>query len=229
MNKNLPKVGFRNLIPNKNNLFIWLNAIFLILLLIFKIADPITIVMAYFLETIIIGIVNIFKMYKVQSTNLKEQRKYWPIIFFTFHYSFFVIIQLIFVFEFLRTTDSNLKHGFYLLYNINYVLSLKGMIWVLASILTYNLGNFYFNFIHPKVYEKISTLKLFITPYPRIIIQQLAVLLAGFFIISNSKILTVAILLIIVRAVIELFFLISTQFVFYKIQKEYISKNQVVK
>jgi len=179
MSKSLSKINSKVLIPNKQNLLIWLNAIFLIILLIIGKADPLTIVMAYFLETIIIGIINAFKMYKVISTNPRNNRKYGLIVFFLFHYTFFVAVQLIFVFAFLEMNDPNIKNGFDLFHNISYTMSLKGMTMVLASILIYNLADYHFNFMVPKTYKKTTTTTLFTMPYPRIFIQQFAVILGG--------------------------------------------------
>lgn len=207
MSRSLPKIDFKSFVPNKKNIFVWLNAIFLIVLLIIGKADPLTIVMAYFLETIIIGIVNAFKMYKVISTNPKEEKKYGLILFFLVHYTFFVAIQLIFVFAFLEMNDDNIKSGFNLIDNISYTMSLKGMTMVLASILIYNLADYYFNFIRPKIYTETTSSKLFITPYPRIFIQQLAVILGGFFIMFTSGVFAVAILIILLRTAIELLFI----------------------
>lgn len=154
MSKTLPKIDFKSFVPNKKNIFVWLNAIFLIVLLIIGKADPLTIVMAYFLETIIIGIVNAFKMFMVISTNPKGKKNYGLILFFLVHYTFFVAIQLIFVFAFLQMSDSNVKEPFNLFDNISYAMSLKGMTIVLTSILIYNLADYYLNFIIPKTYKK---------------------------------------------------------------------------
>lgn len=49
--------------------------------------------------------------------------------------------------------------------------------------------------------------KLFAKPYPRIIIQQFAVILGGFFMIFSSGVFAVAILIIIFRTAIELLFI----------------------
>ena len=207
MNKSIPKINPIELIPNKQNLFIWLNAIFLIILLIIGKADPLTIVIAYFLETLIIGVVNVFKMFKVIATNPEGEKNYFLILFFIFHYTFFVAVQLIFVFVFLEMNDNNIKEPFNLIENITYVMSLKGMNLVLVSILIYNLADYYFNFIKPKIYRKTTAAKLFAMPYPRIIIQQFAVILGGFFIMISSGLFAVAILLILIRSLLELLFI----------------------
>ncbi|PHR71389.1 MAG: hypothetical protein COA67_06705 [Lutibacter sp.] len=192
---------------NKQNLFVWLNAVFLIGLLIFDKTDALTIVIAYFLETIIIGIVHAFKMFTIISSNPSSKESYSTILFFLVHYLFFVAIQLIFVFSFLEMNDSNITSGFNLIHNISYVMSLKGMIIVLISILIYNLADYYLNFIQTQVYKKARVREIFSQPYVRIIIQQFAVILGGFFIIFSSGVFIVAILLILIRTLIELLFI----------------------
>lgn len=191
--------------PTQKNIFVWLNAVFLISILILGYADTLTIVMAYFLETIIIGMIQVLKMYRVVSTS--KTKNYFLIPFFIFHYSFFVAVQLIFVFVFLEMKDNNIREPFNLIENILYVLSYKGMKIVLISILIYNLGDYFINFIRPKVYKTITVDKLFMQPYVRIFIQQFAVILGGFFILIFSGLFVVAILIILFRTLIELHFI----------------------
>jgi hypothetical protein len=202
-----------SLTPNRHNLFVWLNALFLIGLLVFGKTDALTIVIAYFLETVIIGIVYAFKMYTIISSNPASEEKYGTILFFLLHYTFFVAIQLIFVFGFLASKDKNIIDGFNLLHNIAYVLQLKGMVYILISILIYNLAEYYF-FIKTEVYKRVKVKDIFFQPYVRIIIQQFAVILGGFFIIFISGVFVVAILLIAIRTFIELILISNSDYVF---------------
>lgn len=201
----------KNYIPNKQNSFVWFNAVFLIILLLIGKADSLTIVTAYFLETIIIGIVYAFKMYSIISYNNRIENNssnsnYFMILFFLFHYGFFIAIQLVFVFVFLGMSDNHIKEAFYLLQNLKYVISYNGMILVLISIAFYNLADYVLNFIIPKKHETSSLNRIFTEPYMRIFVQQLTVILSGFFIVFSSGILVVAVILIIFRTLIELYF-----------------------
>lgn len=202
----------KNYIPNKQNSFVWFNAVFLIILLLIGKADSLTIVTAYFLETIIIGIVYAFKMYSIISYNNRIENNssnsnYFMILFFLFHYGFFIAIQLVFVFVFLGMSDNHIKEAFYLLQNLKYVISYNGMILVLISIAFYNLADYVLNFIIPKKHETSSLNRIFTEPYMRIFVQQLTVILSGFFIVFSSGILVVAVILIIFRTLIELYFI----------------------
>jgi len=149
-------------------------------------------------------------MFTIISRNPSSKELYGTILFFLFHYMFFVAVQLVFVFSFLEFKDSNIKSGFDLIHNISYVMSLKGMNLVLISILIYNLADYYFNFIVQKTYKNITVDEIFMQPYVRIIIQQFAVILGGFFIIFTSGIFVVAILLILIRTFIELIFITNS-------------------
>lgn len=198
--------------PSKQNSFVWINAIFLIYLLTIGKVDALTIVTAYFLETVIIGIVYVFKMVKIISynnrvENISGNANYSLILFFIFHFSFFVAIQLIFVFAFLTISDNNIKEAFHLIDNIHYVLLYPGMILVLISITVYNLADYALNFIIPKKYETSSFNKIVTEPYVRIFVQQFTVIVSGFFIIFSSGLTVVAIVLIIFRTLLELYFI----------------------
>jgi len=49
-------------IPNQNNSYAWINLIFLVTFLLLGIIETYTVLFGYFLETIIIGVFNVFKM-----------------------------------------------------------------------------------------------------------------------------------------------------------------------
>lgn len=197
----------KDFLPKSQNLPVWLNAIYLITLLLIGKVDSLTIVVAYFLETIIIGIVYTIKMFLIISFdnskhNHSKFSNYSIILFFIFHYGFFVTIQLLFVFVFLGISDSNIKEAFYLIQNLKYVLGYNGIILVLISIVFYNVADLVFNFIISKKYKISSLNKITKEPYIRIFVQQFTVIISGFFIIFYADIIIVAILLITFRTVI---------------------------
>lgn len=204
----------KGFLPKKQNSFVWFNAIFLLILLANGEVTALTIVIAYFLETIIVGVVYVFKFHSIiSSDNAKPENKggsagnYGLIVFFLFHYCFFVAIQLIFVFAFLEISEEGIKEAFNLIENLAYVLSLEGMNYVLISIAIYNFADYFLNFILPKTYETANLNKTFSEPYIRIFIQQFAVILGGFFMFLSNGVLAVAILLILIRSLIELYFI----------------------
>lgn len=210
----------KEFLPKKQNSFIWFNAAFLMFLLLKGEVTALTILIAYFLETIIIGVVYAFKMYSIISSDNEKQREkqgfanYSIILFFLVHYGFFIAIQLIFVFAFLEMSDEGIQEAFHLIENLTYVLSLKGMSLVLLSIVIYNLADYLLNFILPKKYETNSINKTFAEPYVRIIIQQFSVILGAFFMMFSQGVIFVAILLITIRSYMELYFIENPTFNF---------------
>ena len=92
------------LYPTKGNLFVWVNAGYLILLISIGVVPTITVVFAYFLESIVVGLLNMVKMTvtilfgRTQKADNNSGIAYFQTIFFAIHYGGFVAIQSIFAF-----------------------------------------------------------------------------------------------------------------------------------
>ena len=198
------------ILPSKDNAILWANAFFLLLLLVFNLADPLTVVFAYFLETIIIGIIHLVKLWLVikygkKSSNPQGQMTGIPLmLFFVFHYGMFVAIQSIFAFILFSNSIHGLKDSFNLIYNYTYLLNSKGMPIILAAVILNNLTYFYTNFWRNEKYRDYSPDDIFMKPYVRIFIQQFVVILAFFFFIIFNSGMIAAVLLIIFRLFVDL-------------------------
>ncbi len=198
------------LLPTKHNAVLWANALFLALLLVLKLADPLTVVFAYFLETIIIGIIHLVKLWLVsnygkKSSDSQFQMRGIPLmLFFTVHYGMFVAIQSVFAFTLFQSSIPDLKPGFDLIFNYKYIFSSAGMPLILSSILINNLSYFYTNFWRNEKYKDYAPDNIFMKPYVRIFIQQFVVILAFFFFILFNSGLIAAVLLIIFRLLVDL-------------------------
>ena len=210
------KFNLKDYLPKKHNWFIWLNTLFIIVLLSIGKTTPFVIVIAFFLETVIIGIVQIFKLATTISyhkKNTKPQPKYnnySMVLFFIFHYGFFIAVQLVFVFALLQFGENHFE-AFDLINNIKYAMSMKGMNLVLSSILLFNFIDYYINHIWAKGYEKQTVDILFMQPYKRIFIQQFAVILGSFFMILNFAMTIVALLIIAIKTFIDLNFIANPE------------------
>ena len=93
--------------PRRDNSFIWLNAVVLISYIIIGFVNPFAVVMAYFLETLAIGVVHALKLAIVAKHGVKPKVKpknspLGMVLFFFLHYTFFVAVQSIFVFVFFQ-------------------------------------------------------------------------------------------------------------------------------
>ena len=196
-------------IPNKNNAFAWANVLFLVLLVVIGEIDARTILFAYFLETIIIGVFNCFKMYASYKHN-DTTAKIWQLIpFFIFHYSFFIAVQSVFLFAiFSFGKHSLVKEPFSIIENYNTVIHLDGMLIVIGLFTITQFLKYLFDFSMMKKYNEYKVNEVMFKPYARIFIQQFTVILAGFFIAFSNASIVAAILLIIIRALVD-FFLVA--------------------
>jgi hypothetical protein len=133
--------------------------------------SAITVILIYFLETFIVGIMNILKMahphQRKMKTTLNKRTNtasgQWSLILF---------------FVFLKPKGS-----------LSYILSNFFTYDVIAEIGLISFYHFYSylkNYIGMKEFKKTHLGILFIAPYKRILIQHLFVMIAGFFILSMS-------------------------------------------
>lgn len=191
---------------------IWANALFLICMLLFGYADAFTVVIAFFLETIIVGLLHALKLIMIvryvrkEKSPVPKNTNFGMVLFFLVHYGFFVAVQLIFVFGILQISNHHFD-AFNLIGNIKYAMSLKGMHWVLGSIAIFNIVDFLINFTNKKSYEKLGIDDVFFAPYKRILIQQFAVILGSFFLIFKFAMTIVALLIIAFKTLIDLHFI----------------------
>ncbi|WP_034261114.1 DUF6498-containing protein [Altibacter lentus] len=199
------------LLPNQKNMLVWANALFLLALLFMQQIDALTVVFAYFLETIVIGLIHILKLWIVSAegkpTRSKKglQLRGLPLIFFfVLHYGMFVAIQSIFAFTLFESAVPEITSSFALLENYGYILSVEGMPVVLASLVVTNLSYFYTNFWKNEKYKSYTPGAIFMKPYVRIFVQQFVVILAFFFYLLLSTGVVAAVLLIVFRLLIDL-------------------------
>jgi len=166
--------------------------------------DYLIIVLLYISETVIIGLINVFKIaiaegvisdedkkkYGITDTDDSQQNKTsetskelkaFLIPFFMFHFIFFVYIQTEFVLA-LSGGISDKTIELEELLNFDFILN----ILLLAAS---HLYTFYFIFVKKKQYKTASPALLMFDPYKRIIIQQVTVIFGSLFImITNAPI-----------------------------------------
>ncbi|WP_432411701.1 DUF6498-containing protein [Rasiella sp. SM2506] len=189
---------------------LWVQAAFLLVLLAFGFITSETVVFGYFFETIIIGFIHIIKLFlvikhgKPDKPDANSMSGYGMLVFFLFHYGMFVAIQLIFAFSFFEGVMEGIESGFELLHNFKVLLNSEGMLIMLGSLLLTNLGYFYSNFWITFKYKEYAPSEIFFSPYVRIVIQQLVVILSGFFFVFLQAGFVAAVLLLVLRLFIDL-------------------------
>ncbi|WP_439128413.1 DUF6498-containing protein, partial [Polaribacter sp.] len=186
--------------PTKQNAFIWLSSIYLLFLLYLGKASALSILFAYFLETIIIGVFNALKMLWSILYGKSEKSGFGLIFFFIVHYGFFVAIQSIFGFA-LFGIESNdiIKEPFHLIENYSAILHLEDIQYALPAIIFTHLGKFIADYIGNKKYEVFTAKEIMFKPYVRIFLQQFVVIISFFFIVFSKAGVIAAILLILFR------------------------------
>jgi hypothetical protein len=192
--------------PSRTNAFAWINLFVLVILLFTGIIEPYTVLFGYFLETIIIGIFNCFKIYKCHLHDKDSKGLAFHILFFCFHYGFFIAVQSIFlfgIFSFSKTFQ--IKEPFHLIDNFQFVLSLDGMLIMILVLSITQLMKYILDFILPKKYLEFSVNDVFFKPYVRIFIQQFVVILGSFFVILSAAPVIAALILIIIRFLVDVF------------------------
>lgn len=194
--------------PSLRNASVWLNTIFLLALLLLGWADSFTIIMIYFFETLLIGLIQILKMMIVGAYGEQQkQESHNPIaiiLFFIVHYSFFVGIQSIFIFSFFSEIDPNIKEAFNIFSNYRYALNYPGIKISLILIFCSLLFQMYMSFIRTYKHHDYGVMQLMFQPYLRIFIQQFVVIISGFFVMLFPNGIAVAFILIMFRLFIDL-------------------------
>lgn len=219
-------------IPNRSNSYAWMNVVFLTFFLITGKIEPYAILFGYFLETIIIGVFNLFKMFAASRHDGTGKAIFFFMGFFIFHYGMFVAVQSVFVFVIFSLGGSNfIREPFYLIENYSIILQLKGMEYIIPLLIGTQLMKFIFDFMIPKKYLDFTAMEIMYKPYVRIFIQQFTVILAMFFMMFTSVSIIAALLLIIFRTVVD-FSLVSikenSKFLDYLVDKVYDGKESKV-
>ncbi|MCU0447007.1 MAG: DUF6498-containing protein [Microscillaceae bacterium] len=144
-----------------------------------------SVVFLFWLESLIIGFFNVWKMIFAQKSELmsidgKAQAsgcaKLFLIPFFMVHYGMFMVGQGIFIFVFLGNTFQT-ESGI----TSNTQSQLNNAFWLALLVLFINhLGGFLRNYIFKKAYQTAVVSKLLFAPYGRVFIQQFVIIGGGF-------------------------------------------------
>lgn len=192
-------------LDNKN---VWLTALFYIALIVIGRLSATEFVIVYALETIVIGIFHAIKMLTITffSDSMKNDKGKGVglTLFFLVHYGFFVFIQTTFFFVFLSMGDDRISDSLGVSNFLN-VLQFEGVQIALVLMIISHAFKFWFNFYKNKRYQEVELALYMFQPYVRIIIQQFVAIIPGFFIILGNGGYAVAVVLILIRTVVDIF------------------------
>lgn len=192
-------------LDNKN---VWLTALFYIALIVIGRLSATEFVIVYALETIVIGIFHAIKMLTITffSDSMKNDKGkgIGLTLFFLVHYGFFVFIQTTFFFVFLSMGDDRISDSLGVSNFLN-VLQFEGVQIALVLMIISHAFKFWFNFYKNKRYQEVELALYMFQPYVRIIIQQFVAIIPGFFIILGNGGYAVAVVLILIRTIVDIF------------------------
>jgi hypothetical protein len=218
----------RNLKGSPEAYGILLFNILLLAFVIFFETDRYLVVAAYFLETLIIGVFNVFKMliiafFSPEKDKTPDSKPFlvtnkdfsssgssniFLIIFFIFHFGFFYMVQLTFLAGMADISGRRIagSSGFF----PNPVTFFKSALgeqgaYILLSILLVQLFILVYSFLIKKEYRVMNCTTQGMQPYGRIIVQQMVVLIGSFFIIIVRDPAVLSILLIVIKTFIDIY------------------------
>jgi len=195
------------------NLFLLAINIALLVSVIFLNPNKYIVVSVYFLETFIIGIFNVIKMFSISIFKIRNEksggiRSLFMIPFFIVHFGIFYFVQLVLILGFGSGLDSSFPVRSGMIPNpiefFKVTLGEEGRIIVLG-ILAAQLFYYFYQFIAKGEYRSRAVEVQMMMPYGRILVQQFLVIIGGFFIMVFRTPIVYSILLIIFKTILDLF------------------------
>jgi hypothetical protein len=217
----------RNLRKSPEAYSILLFNILILGMVIFMEPNRYIVIAAYFFETLVIGIFNVFKMIIISffSPIRKEkqnivltggskgslspmQMNLFLVVFFILHFSIFYFVQLGLLVGTAEGLDDSFPGTHSFIPNpfsfFRETLGEQGIITVFAVILM-QLFVLFYSFLLKGEYKVTSCLAQAIQPYGRIILQQFVVLIGGFFIIIFQNTAVFSCILIILKTFVDIY------------------------
>lgn len=149
------------------------------------------IVFIYWIENLIIGFINIFKMLFIKRVDNKgKENKYARfglIPFFIIHYYGFCAAHGLFIFFLIALPEirETVPESHMLSY-LKSILNSWEFIIAVGSIFISHLASFFLNYIRKKEFQKITLSEGMRAPYKRIIFVHVFIIAVGFFVVSQG-------------------------------------------
>ncbi len=170
--------------------------------------NPVSMIFIYIAETIVIGVLNFFKILFSQAqvqdktgktVRIPLQGNLFIGLFFLFHYNAFNYGQIELFTSFLNAKGNSVE------YFITYFLNDNYLLLALMIIIISHLYSFFVDYIKGKQYEFIPSLIFLFLPYPRIFVQQFVGVFGAFLVMFFNLPLIFLILLQVCKTIAELF------------------------
>jgi hypothetical protein len=167
----------KNIFKEQSVWLLIISNVFVVFAAIYFKWSALEIVTIYIAETVIVGFFNILKMAIVPEKLVVL--KIFLIIFFIFHYNFFILIQSIFVAVFFGVNFQTIPFNLAFFENLLEKEVIREQFYAVLIMVLSQGYSFIYYFIVKKEYKKFAIGDLMALPYKRIFIQQFVVLLGG--------------------------------------------------
>lgn len=167
--------------------------------------DGVAVISLYLLETVIIGVFHALRMLYYRLTiasPLKQQSPLFTILFFLFHYNFFVFVQSALFFGLAESSVEGISEGFNVIENFKLFVKEPYLISIYAFIvgqMAYSGREIFIT----NTYENMPLNNYMFLPYTRIFIQQFVVIFGAFIYLFTGSMEAVVVLLIILKTAAE--------------------------
>lgn len=188
--------------------------------------DVFEIVVLYWFENVVIGVVNIFKILssapssddevangkplpeylRSNGTNaFQHAAKLFLVPFFTFHYGMFCFVHGIFVFALLgkKSDVSGIGDPTEGMWEMIESIFNSNVQWFVIAIIASHVFSFFYNYIGKGEFRKLSPAELMHAPYGRIVVLHIAIILGAFAIAAIGSSVGMLILLIIGKIIVD--------------------------
>lgn len=207
--KRAGKILFRGLTPaavfRSSYLILLMNIFPVIAVLMFNWQVQ-SIVYFYVAETMVIGLINVLKILTAQAkdkdtsgseTNIGISGRFGLVLFFLFHYFFFVFIQMQFII--MAVTSDRGSIGTFFLYFIEHKEAAFGLLIVFTS----HLISFFTDYIGHGTYKNMSPMLQMFIPYARIFVQQFVGIAGGMVVLAFGSPVALLVLLQIFKTIVD--------------------------
>lgn len=155
----------------------------------------------YWMENVIISILNIFRFVTILVRN-KAWDAILMILFFTVHYGMFTGVHGFFVIAMFG--EEAHKTGDGLLAVLPAILDQQGMMVAAIGFLASHLFSYFVHFLGKEEYRKATTQSLMSAPYKRVVILHITILFGGFLVMSTGESILALSLMVVLKIVIDL-------------------------
>ncbi len=159
------------------------------------------IILAYWLENVIIGFFNILRMLAIQTPKKFNQAnnasKLFFIPFFTIHYGIFCLVHGVFIFVFFVNSMFTTQPS------ANPISIFSSTLTLILSLFVSHAISYFVNYIGNKEYKKTNLPTLMFKPYGRIVVVHLTILFGVFITLVLGNQLPVLLLLVILKTIVD--------------------------